>query len=242
MRTPQSLLDATNTVPVGNAQGVADATDRILANCFGVGGFDRELIQVSFTLVGHLFAGDHPGYLACDMPYHDLRHSLDAALVMARLIAGYQSEHCGSPTALTPEYGLLGVLLTLLHDTDFIRNTSEVAFCGPQLTAEHEARSVEFAESYLLTTSLARHAALAPLIFATRLSSDLSQLFAGHEQVAITIGQMLGNADLFSQMADRCYLERAITTYIRNSSSGDMTECVHRMGRSNYSTVMPSTS
>ena len=208
VHAPRSLLDATNTVSVGNAQEVAAAADCILANCFGAGSFDRELIRAGFTVVDRLFAGDRPGYLACDMPYHDLRHSLDAALVMARLIAGYQSKQCGSPDALTPEYGLLGVLLALLHDTGFIRKTSEAAFCGPQLAAEHESRSVEFAESYLRTTSVARYAALAPLIFATRLRSDLSQLFAGLERPAITIGQMLGSADLLSQMADGDYPER----------------------------------
>ena len=92
---PRILLDATNTVSIGSAQEVADATDRILSSCFAVGGFDRTLIQTSFTFVGRLFAGDHQGHLACDMPYHDLRHSLDTALVMARLIAGYQSEQPG---------------------------------------------------------------------------------------------------------------------------------------------------
>jgi len=137
-----------------------------------------------------------------------LRHSLDTALVMARLIAGYQSEQDGSPGALTPELGLLGVLLGLLHDTGFIRKTSEAALCGPQLMPEHESRSVEFARNYLETTSLANHAALAQLIFVTRLGSDLNQLFARHEAPAITLGQMLGSADLLSQVSDRWYLER----------------------------------
>ncbi len=208
MRAPRSLLDATNTVSIDDEQAVADATDRILEKCFGAGSFDRELLHASFALVGRLFAGKHAGYLACDMPYHDVRHSLDTALVMARLIAGYQSEQGISSAALTPEYGLLGVLLGLLHDTGFIRKTSEAALRGPQLMAEHESRSVEFAGRYLRTTSLANHAALAPLIFVTRLATDLNQLFAGYEGPAITLGQMLGSADLLSQISDRWYPER----------------------------------
>jgi hypothetical protein len=208
MPAPGSLLDATNTVSIGDPQAVADATDRILEKCFGAGSFDRELLHASFTLVGRLFAGEHPGYLACDSPYHDLRHSLDTALVMARLIAGYQSEQGDSSAAFTPQIGLLGVLLGLLHDTGFIRKTSEAALHGPQLMAEHESRSVEFAGSYLRTTSLANHAALAQLIFTTRLGSDLNRLFAGYEGPAITLGQMLGSADLLSQISDRWYPER----------------------------------
>lgn len=208
MRAPQPLLDPTNAVPIGDAQAVADAVDRILEKSFGPGNFDGELLHASFTLVGRLFAGELPGYLPCDMPYHDLRHSLDTALVMARLIAGYQSEHGVSSEAFRPDYGLLGVLLGLLHDTGYIRKTSEAALCGPQLTAEHEARSVQFAGNYLRTTLLARHAALAPLILVTQLGSDLNQLFTGYDRAAIILGQMLGSADLISQISDRWYPER----------------------------------
>lgn len=208
MGTPRSLLDVTNTVSLRDARVVARATDRILQKCFGAGSFDDELLHAGFNVAGRLFAGEHPGYLACDMPYHDLRHSLDAALAMARLIAGYQSEHRATSSALTPEYGLLGVLLGLLHDAGFIRKTSEAVLCGPQLMAEHESRSVEFARSYLHTTSLTNCAALAPLIFATRLAADLDELFAGYEGPAVTLGHMLGSADLLSQISDRCYLER----------------------------------
>jgi hypothetical protein len=202
------LLDATNTVSIGDAQAVANATHRILEKCFGAGSFDGKLLHASFNLVGRLFAGEHPGYLVCDMPYHDLRHSLDTALVTARLIAGYENEQGVSSGTFTPEYGLLGVLLSLLHDTGYIRKTSEAALCGPQLMAEHESRSVQFAGSYLRTTSLANHAALAPLIFVTQLGSDLNQLFTGYDRPAITLGQMLGSADLLRQISDRWYLER----------------------------------
>src|SRR5256885_16463823 len=125
MRAPQSLLDATNTVSIGDEQAVADATDRILENCFGAGSFDRELLHASFTLVGRLFAGEHPGYLACDMPYHDLRHSLDTALLMARLIPGYQSEQGVSSSPLTPEYGQPGGPLAPVHDAGFTARTPE---------------------------------------------------------------------------------------------------------------------
>jgi hypothetical protein len=208
MGAPRSLLDVTNAVPVDDARAVADATNRILETCVGVEAFDRELLYESFAAVADLFAGKRAGYLACDMPYHDLRHSLETALVMARLVSGYQSEHRDTADALAPEYGLLGVLLALLHDTGFIRKASEEALCGAQLMAEHESRSVEFATSYLETTSLRDCAALARLICVTRLASDPDALLAGHEPAAVALGCMLGSADLLSQISDRCYLER----------------------------------
>jgi len=208
LRASESLLDATDTVSIGDVDAVAKATDQILVKCFGAQSFDHELLHATFRLVGRLFAGEHPGYLACDMPYHDLRHSLDTALVMARLIDGYQRGQRDSTSKLPPEYGLLGVLLGLLHDSGYIRATSEAALCGPQLTADHESRSVEFAEDYLQATSLAALAPLASLIITTRLATDLQQLFARYDAPAIALGQMLGSADLLSQVSDRCYLER----------------------------------
>jgi hypothetical protein len=56
------LLYATDTVPLGDAEAVADATDRILEKCFGTGSFDHELLHHTFRLVDRLFAGKHPGY------------------------------------------------------------------------------------------------------------------------------------------------------------------------------------
>jgi len=206
--SPLSLFDATNTVPLGDVASVATATNRILEQCFGKGSFDSKLLCSSFAFVGRMFAGEQPGYLACDMPYHDLRHSLDTTLVMGRLIAGYQSERGGSSDALAPEHGLVGVLLALLHDTGYLRTASEHALCGPQLMPRHESRGVEFAASHLRGTPLARHATLATLICATRMGIDFDAFFAEHEGAAVTLGQMLGSADLLSQMADRCYLER----------------------------------
>ncbi len=202
------LLDATNTVSVGDARDTADAIDRILLACFGVGTFDRELLRASFVLVADLFAGDRPGYLACDMPYHDLRHSLDTALVMARLIDGYQRQAKTGTAALSPEYGLLGVLLALLHDSGFIRKTSEQALCGPQLMPVHESRGVEFAREYLQTTSLRDRAELAPLVLATQHSACFDRIFSGGDDAVVALGRMLGSADLLSQTSDRCYLER----------------------------------
>src|SRR5215831_4720143 len=142
---PAPLLDVTNTVSLADTRLVADATNLILERSFGRGSFDGELLAAGFAFVGRLFAGEHPAYLACDMPYHDLRHSLDTTLVMARLIAGYQSERGGSSDGLTPEHALVGVILALLHDTGYIRTVSEQALCGPQLLPLHEPRGVEFA-------------------------------------------------------------------------------------------------
>jgi len=203
-----ALSDVTGTVPLDDAASVADAVDGILSRSYGAGQFDHALLRASFAFVERLFAGGHPGYLACDMPYHDLRHSLDAALAMARLVHGYRQEGGAAAAALTPDLGLVAVLLALLHDTGFLRTSAEASLRGPQLAAAHESRSAAFAADYLRSTALAPHAQLASLIMATRVATAPGPLLAGRDDVAIAIGRMLGSADLLCQMADRRYLER----------------------------------
>jgi hypothetical protein len=208
MSERHALRDVTGTVPLDEAAAVADAVDGILARSYGTASYDRALLHASFAFVERLFAGGHPGYLACDMPYHDLRHSLDTALAMARLVDGYQRQGSATAAGLTPDMGLVAVLLALLHDTGFLRTKTEASLHGPELAAAHESRSAAFAADYLRSTTLAPHAQLASLIMATRVAAAPGPLLAGRDDAAIAIGRMLGSADLLCQMADRRYLER----------------------------------
>jgi hypothetical protein len=204
VRAPTALLDVTNTVPLGDARAVAEAVDGIFVDAFGAGRHERELLHAGFAFVDRLYAGTHDGYLACDMPYHDLRHALDTALATARLAAGARDASC----ALSPDDALVAVLLALMHDIGYIRKSSEADICGPQLTTGHEKRGAAFAASWLRTTTLAGRAELAPAIRGTELGIDLERLVAGREPAFATVGRMIGAADLLCQAADRVYLER----------------------------------
>jgi hypothetical protein len=199
-------FDVTGTVPLDDAIAAADAVEAILARAYGPHRFDRDLLRSSFAFVDRLYAGGQPGWLACDMPYHDLRHALDAALATARLVDGCRRESCDE--ALAPDLGLVAVLLALLHDTGLLRTAGEASLCGPQLAPGHEFRSSAFAADYLRSTSLARHAGLAPLILTTRVATSPAELLDVHHGSAVTIGRMLGSADLVCQMADPRYIER----------------------------------
>jgi hypothetical protein len=204
MRAPIAVLDVTNSVPVGDARAVGDAVEKILADAFGAARFDRAVLREGFALADRMFAGRQDGYLGCDMPYHDLRHSLDTTLAAARIAAGARDE----PYAVGPDEALAGILCALFHDIGYLRRTSEAALCGPQLTNGHEARGIAFAAAWLRTTSLARHADFAPAIGVTELGIDVDALLAGRGPVFATVARMLGAADLLVQVADPVYLER----------------------------------
>jgi hypothetical protein len=202
------IHDVTGTVRLDDPAAVAAAVDRILSRQDPEDGLDRDLLHSGFSFAGELYAGNHAGYLACDMPYHDLRHALDAALTTARLVDGLRRSADPDAAMLHAELGLVAVLLALLHDTGFLRTAAESSLRGPQLATTHETRSVAFATAYLATTPCARHAPLAELILATRLSTSPSQLLEGRSAAETAIGCMIGSADLLCQMADPLYLER----------------------------------
>ena len=62
-----------------------------------------------------LYRGHYPGYLRCDTEYHDLQHSLDVTLAMARLLDGYERSRGDGPH-IDERLFQLGVICALYHD------------------------------------------------------------------------------------------------------------------------------
>ncbi|GIK85397.1 MAG: hypothetical protein BroJett026_08780 [Betaproteobacteria bacterium] len=205
MTASEGMRDVTGTVALDDPRAVADATAAILARTYGAA-FDAAVLHDAFAYAAQLFGGRLPGYLACDMPYHDLRHSHDAALAAARLVDG--RVRTAGAAALPADAGTAAVVLALLHDTGFLRTRAESAQRGPQFAAVHESRSVAVADAYLRRSALAHRANLSPMIMATRVAERTAPLYAGREDDAIAVGCILGTADLLCQVADPRYLER----------------------------------
>lgn len=201
--------DLTGTVNLEDSRAVAEACVDLLCARYGEDAISGRLIHQAFADIRGAFWGEHPDYLPCDTPYHDLRHSLDTALLAARLVDGCEIAHLnGSAPALGPEEATLTVLLALMHDTGFLRERDAPARPGATLLADHEARSVVFARRYLQQTLLATCADQAVLIQATSFAHDAESAAAGLPGQYREIARILGTADLLAQFADRRYLEK----------------------------------
>jgi len=198
--------DVTGTVNMASPGAVADAICAILARHHP--DFDEVLLRDGFIDLEDIFWGRSAGWLPCDTPYHDLRHSMSTALAMARLVDGHAVVHGGDGTALGSELASLGVLLALFHDVGFIRRLSESGLKGAGLIREHEQRSVEFMRGYLAAGPLARHAERADLIHATNFARCTCDTLDGLSPQLVALGKMLGTSDLISQISGRYYLER----------------------------------
>lgn len=165
------------------------------------------VLDAAFADLERLYTGGMPGYLACDTRYHDLGHTLQVTLAMARLIDGH--DRVAPPErALGPRRALAGVLGALLHDAGYIRTTLDGASHGAQYTRIHVSRSAAYIARYLPAIGLAP---LAPLVAAIvhftgyEIALENIPLAAEPERL---LGHLLGSADLIGQMADRAYLER----------------------------------
>jgi len=200
-----SQRDPTGSVDLESPRAVEAAIRATLDGMPG-GCPDPGLLTRAIDDLVRAFRGDYPGLLRCDTLYHDLRHALESGLTMARLLAGEAS--MSGPEAeprIDRAHALFGIILALYHDIGLLRRVHEADLWGASLTPVHEERGVEFLQDYLAGTSLAPLAHKAELIMPTKLIFRIpAEWPALHQKLA----SMIATADLLSQMADRCYLEK----------------------------------
>src|SRR5688572_7708709 len=151
--------DVTNRVNVENSVRVRDAVMTLYAARYP--GIDLAPLTRAFADFQALFQGDFPGYLACDTLYHDMRHTLDMTLAMARLLEGH--ERSAAPgDRLGARRAMLGVIVALLHDSGYIKRNSEADIeNGAVFTKIHVSRSADFISSYLPRVGFGAEAPLA---------------------------------------------------------------------------------
>lgn len=157
-----------------------------------------------------LYAGEYPGYQACNTDYHDLTHTLDVLLATARLAHGAHVE--GVP--FTPAQMDLALAAALLHDVGYIQSLEDGDGTGAKYTLTHVRRSVEFAGPYLAGLGLDPVAVqdCQSLIWSTDLGLDVGDLAFSSPQASL-LGRMVATADLVGQTADDIYLEKLADLY-----------------------------
>jgi hypothetical protein len=206
MQDRLSRNDVTNRVNVEDPQHVRDAVVALFTARYP--GADFAVVGRAFDDFEALFEGRFPGYLACDTLYHDARHTLDMTLAMARLIEGHERV-CAPEERLGARRAVLGVLIALLHDTGYLRRSSESQIAnGAVFTKVHVSRSAEFACAYLPHVGFGAEAPLAAkLVHFTGYEMDVDEIQVADPRDRL-LGCMVGTADLIGQMSDRMYLEK----------------------------------
>jgi hypothetical protein len=181
---------------------------------------DFQRLNATFTDVIKLFTGDYPGYKECSTAYHDLRHTMDVFLAMARIIHGAHAEG----KLFHNSDVVLGLQSALLHDTGYIQTDDDEDGTGGKYTLTHVRRSVNFMIKYFVQKNYPSKEALqaAHLIESTSLTVDFDKIAYVSPDMK-QIGKMIFAADLMGQMADRTYLEKLHLLYFE-FVEGDITE------------------
>jgi len=172
--------------------------------------FDDAAVTHAYLSTIGLYEGKYPGYQACNTEFHDLRHSLETFLAMARLIHGAILEG----NAFSNERVTLGMIASILHDAGYIQENRDIEGTGAKHTGTHVQRSIDFLGHYGREQGFSEEsiAACRVMILCTDLSVDLNTVVFPSNDIEL-LGKMLGAADLLAQMADRTYLEKLLFLY-----------------------------
>jgi hypothetical protein len=201
----RSDYDVTDTVQVSSPAAVREAVLELYADTWP--GAAQEPLERALRDFESLFTGRTPGFLGVDTVYHDLQHSQDVVLAMARLLAGYERVPDGP--RLGAERGLVALITALFHDAGYIRETGESAVSnGAVFTRNHVTRSARHIAKYLPGLGLAHWVPISTrIVHYTGYEVPLDLLRVADPRDRLT-GHLLGTADMLAQMADRCYLEK----------------------------------
>ncbi len=199
--------DVTNTVQVSNPAAVRDAVHALFAETFPGMSFDK--LWLAFYDFERLFTGRYPGYSGCDTTYHDMQHTLDMTLALARLVVGY--ERSVEPRdRLGTNRAQMAVVTALFHDAGYIRHEvrDKDYSNGAEFTLQHVSRSADFLRRYLPELGMTADVGVSSMIVHfTGYELDLDNIELDDPRDVIC-GHLIGTADLIAQMADRCYLEK----------------------------------
>ena len=173
---------------------------------------ESAFIPRAFRWAEEWFTGNYPGYQAIDARYHDLEHTLQGTLCLARLLRG--RHFTGSNPVLTPVMFELGLLAILAHDTGYLKRIEDTEGTGAKYTLTHVRRSGEFAAKFYAAQgyNAGDISAVQSMIRCTGVNADLKAIPFGSELERV-VGYALGTADLLGQMAAPDYVEKLPVLY-----------------------------
>lgn len=208
MGKPRGTVQFSQLVDMASPAAVLEEVKSIYIESYPVAGFQP--LRSAFADFLRLYAGDYPGYHACNTNYHDKTHVTDALMAMARLVGGYNA----SGPKLPERWARLGLAAAIFHDAGFIKRKSDKKGTGAKYTLTHVGRSVGFVREYFRAKGLpaADARAIGRMILCTELSQPLDKIKFSCPQERLA-ALMLGAADLLGQMASRSYLERLRVLY-----------------------------
>lgn len=202
----RSEYDVTNRIQVSDPAAVSEAVQAIYSGLYPRNSLKP--LQTAFADFTRMYRGEDPHFHGCETTYHDIQHSLDVTLSLIRHIDGYERSQPPSQR-LGAKRAAVGIVTALYHDVGYLRSTRDRRHRdGAEYTLNHVSRGGHFLGHYLDRLGLGSDALIASqMIHYTGYERDITRIRLGDERYT-RLGHLLGTADLSTQMADRCYLEK----------------------------------
>ena len=204
----RSDFDVTNSVQVSSPTAVLAAIEALCRPTWPE--LDLEPLRRAVAHFERLFAGEVPGFHGVDTVYHDRQHTLDITLALARLLVGYERQ-ADAAARLGGARAVVGLITGLFHDVGYLRRADDRGSRnGAEFTRTHVARGARFLSEYLPVLGFGAWVPVATqIIHFTGYELPFARIEAQVKDPRdITVGHLLGTADMIAQMADRCYLEK----------------------------------
>jgi hypothetical protein len=216
------MLESVNTC---DPSSVESAVQAAYAEMFPHG--NPDFIPTIFSWAVSWFSGQYRDYQPIDAHYHDLEHTLQGVLCMARLLRGRHRQP--AEPRLTQRMLELGLLAMLMHDTGYLKKRGDSEGTGAKYTLIHVDRSIEFAGELMLGHDFPVPELLAAqnMIRCTGVNVKLESV-QFQDPLERTVGFALGTADLLGQMAAVDYVDKLPILYLefaeaaRSSPDGRM--------------------
>lgn len=175
-------------------------------------------IPAVFGWVTSCFQGKYRDYQPIDARYHDLEHTLQGTLCMARLLHG-RFKGKAQP-AIDQRMFELGIIAILLHDTGYLKTRGDTEGTGAKYTLTHVDRSIEFAAVLMADHGYPSQdiKAVQNMIRCTGINVKLDTIAFQSDAERIT-GFALGTADLLGQMAADDYIQKLPILYAEFAES-----------------------
>lgn len=206
MEIRRNNFDVTNSIDTTDVASVSRAVAHIFEKRYP--GNATDTLDRAFADVARMYEGKYPGYRACDTEYHNLQHTLDVTLAMARLMDGYELSGDGDE-AIGPRLFEFGTVAALLHDIGYIRHNKDTRHQnGAEYTLTHVSRGGKFIEDYMSLIGMDDLASIAgEILHFTGYEKPIDEIRIP-ASIFRLLGSLLGTADIIAQMSDRCYLEK----------------------------------
>jgi len=183
-------MQLSRIVNMENPESVLDEVRAIVIMMFEE--FDFDILNHIFKDIMRLFRGEYPGYRKCNTEYHNLKHTTDTFLAMARLVHGAFI----SGEKFTSNQVNLGLICALMHDTGYIQTLDDEMGTGAKYTGIDTKRSIVFMDNYIADSGFSKEnfKHYPNILICAGLDAEIKKIQFNSRQTELMC-KMLGTAD-----------------------------------------------